>query len=254
MLLDRLLADASEVLGELTIDQSPCAAEASGMLSDAAGCCTLSGAGCWLRKLGLPNELAPLGIPGRGGMPLNPGSPAVALLFDGSPCLLLLRVNFAPGGSGTPGGRASFGEVATAARLLVLLPNVLGKFAGAGGALVFALVVSTGGVAARLNIPRRTPAEQRANAHKMGGLKMPDFERAIFFMMFPRVPAERSTTKVRIVIGNVFGCARGVQNQGSAVPDFDLTREISALLTKPSTFTSSRKFALVTALPDCDLV
>jgi hypothetical protein len=68
---------------------------------------------------------------------------------------------------------------------LALLPNVLGKFAGSGGTLVLARVVSTGfrlgelsrserGVAARLNIARRTPTEQRANAHKMRGLKKAD--------------------------------------------------------------------------------
>jgi hypothetical protein len=68
---------------------------------------------------------------------------------------------------------------------LALLPDVLRKFAGSGSKLVWARVVSTGfrlgelssserGVAARLNMPRRTPTEQRANAHKMRGLKMPD--------------------------------------------------------------------------------
>jgi hypothetical protein len=48
------------------------------------------------------------------------------------------------------------------------------RFAGAGGTLVLARIVSTGGVAARLNITRRTPAEQRANAHNKRRLKMPD--------------------------------------------------------------------------------
>ena len=53
------------VLGELTIDQPLCAAaEASGMLSDAAGCGTLGGAGCWLANPGFPSELAPLALPG----------------------------------------------------------------------------------------------------------------------------------------------------------------------------------------------
>src|SRR5205807_6557154 len=41
---------------------------------------------------------------------------------------------------------------------------------------------------------------------------------------------------------------------GSAVPDLLFTRPMSALSKNPSTLRSSRKFALVTGLPDCDLV
>ena len=41
---------------------------------------------------------------------------------------------------------------------------------------------------------------------------------------------------------------------GSAVPDFDLTAETSVALMLPLTITSSRKFAPVTACPDCPLV
>ena len=41
---------------------------------------------------------------------------------------------------------------------------------------------------------------------------------------------------------------------GKAVPDFDLTSEVSELLMAPFTVTSSRKFELVTVCPDCDLV
>ena len=41
---------------------------------------------------------------------------------------------------------------------------------------------------------------------------------------------------------------------GSAVPDFAFTREMSALLRKPSTFTSSRKFDNPTEFPDWALV
>src|SRR4029077_6027958 len=149
-------------LGALTIDQSPlCAPEASGMLSGAAGCRTFSGAGCWLPNPGFPSGLAPLAVPGRSGIPANPGNPAVGLLLEGSPCLL--RENWAPGGSGTPGGRR-----------LALLPNVLGTpkafasgdFAGSGGTLVLARVVSTGGIAPRLSIARSAPTEQRVKASK----------------------------------------------------------------------------------------
>jgi len=149
-------------LGELTIDQSPlCAPEASGMLSGAAGCRTFSGAGCWLPNPGFPSGLAPLAVPGRSGIPANPGNPAVGLLLEGSPCLL--RENWAPGGSGTPGGRR-----------LALLPNVLGKFAGSGGTLVLARVVSTGGVAPRLSIATSAPTEQRVKASKTRRLKEAD--------------------------------------------------------------------------------
>jgi hypothetical protein len=56
---------------------------------------------------------------------------------------------------------------------LALLPNVLGKFAGSGGKLVWARVVSIGGVAARLNMARRTPTEQSAKATRARGLKRP---------------------------------------------------------------------------------
>jgi len=41
----------------------------------------------------------------------------------------------------------------------------------------------------------------------------------------------------------------GALHHGSAVPDFDLTSEISALLRKPSALTSSRKLELVRAAP-----
>src|SRR5437868_1948216 len=41
---------------------------------------------------------------------------------------------------------------------------------------------------------------------------------------------------------------------GRAVPDLDFTRETSIASIKPSTFTSSRKFAVVTAFPDWDFV
>src|SRR5260370_28516242 len=123
--LRRLVSSVGVTLGELTIDQSICAAEASGMLSDAAGCCMLSGAGCWLANTGFARELAPLAVPGflprgasspasgseispsrregRSGKPLNPGNPVLGLLLKGSLCLLL-RENLASWGIGTPGG------------------------------------------------------------------------------------------------------------------------------------------------------
>jgi hypothetical protein len=41
---------------------------------------------------------------------------------------------------------------------------------------------------------------------------------------------------------------------GNAVPDLLFTSEASTASMNPSTFTSSRKFAFVTGLPDCDLV
>src|SRR5438067_322640 len=41
---------------------------------------------------------------------------------------------------------------------------------------------------------------------------------------------------------------------GKAVPDFDFTNEMSALLIEPSAVTSSRKLELSTTWPDCDLV
>src|SRR5256885_873130 len=41
---------------------------------------------------------------------------------------------------------------------------------------------------------------------------------------------------------------------GSAVPDLLFTSEASTASMNPSTLASSRKFELVTALPDCDLV
>ena len=41
---------------------------------------------------------------------------------------------------------------------------------------------------------------------------------------------------------------------GSAVPERDLTNEMSALSMNPSALTSSRKFELPTACPDSDLV
>jgi hypothetical protein len=57
---------------------------------------------------------------------------------------------------------------------LVLLSDALRKFAGSGGMLVLARGTSAGVVAARLNIAKRVPTEQRANAHKTRGLKRPD--------------------------------------------------------------------------------
>src|SRR5690242_12231746 len=41
---------------------------------------------------------------------------------------------------------------------------------------------------------------------------------------------------------------------GRAVPDFDFTREMSALFRKPSAFRSSRKLVPSTLCPDCDFV
>jgi hypothetical protein len=57
---------------------------------------------------------------------------------------------------------------------------MLRKFRESGGTLVLACVVSTGGVAARLNIARSEPTEQRVKASKTRGLKMPDREAAFF--------------------------------------------------------------------------
>ena len=57
---------------------------------------------------------------------------------------------------------------------MALLPDVLRKLAGSGDKLVFARGASAGGVAARLNMPRRTPTEQRTKATKARGLKIPD--------------------------------------------------------------------------------
>jgi hypothetical protein len=65
---------------------------------------------------------------------------------------------------------------------LALLPDVLRKFAGSGGTPVLAGAVSTGSVAARLNMARRTPAEQRAKASKTRGLKIPASEVEFFCM------------------------------------------------------------------------
>src|SRR5205085_6905902 len=49
------------------------------------------------------------------------------------------------------------------------------------------------------------------------------------------------------------GAAAG-DDVGSAVPDFDFARAMSALSMNPSLFKSSRKLELLTALPDCDFV
>src|SRR5439155_16461616 len=125
------------------IDQSLCASAASGMVPDAAGCCMLCGADCWLADTGPPNELVRISVPGRSAIPANPGNPPVGLLLEEPPGILL-RENSAPGGSGTPDGRR-----------FALLPDALRKFAGSGGTMLLARVISTGGVAARLNMPRR---------------------------------------------------------------------------------------------------
>lgn len=63
------------------------------------------------------------------------------------------------------------------------MPNVLGKFAGTAGMLETARVVSTGGVAAKLNMPIRTPHEQSAKATTTRKRKKPDLEARFFFMM-----------------------------------------------------------------------
>src|SRR5947209_6741429 len=88
--------------GEGTIDQSFCAAEASGMLP-APKAFGVSTAGCTRTGIGCVGELAE-GVSGRNGMPVNPRGRIAGLLAEktsGS----LFRENSAPGGSGTPGGR-----------------------------------------------------------------------------------------------------------------------------------------------------
>ncbi len=158
---------AARTLDELTIDQPPAAPEASGMLSDAAGCGMLSGAGCWLANPRFASESASLAVPGflpgrasspegRSGIPATPGEPAVGLLLEGSPCPL--GENSAPGGSGTPGGR-------------FFVPARLPKVFASGAASSTEFAVGADGAAARLNMARRTPHEQSAKAAMARGLK-----------------------------------------------------------------------------------
>jgi hypothetical protein len=91
-------------------------------------------------------------------------------------------------------------------------------------------------------IEKSAPAAQRAKANKKRTLPdgRSDLSRAIAVL---KLIIEYAPTK---------RCRIGFH--GSAVPDLDFTSEMSALLMKPSVFTSSRKLALVTAFPDCDLV
>ena len=65
---------------------------------------------------------------------------------------------------------------------MALLPNALGKLADPGVTLVLATVVSTGGVAAKLNITRNAPPEQSANAPKVRGCKRPHCEAEEFIV------------------------------------------------------------------------
>src|ERR1041385_5848503 len=62
------------------------------------------------------------------------------------------------------------------------------------------------------------------------------------------------TISARRVILGVVSVDAVYGDVGSAVPDFDLTNPMSALLRKPSVFTSSRALVLVTTVPDCALV
>jgi hypothetical protein len=78
---------------------------------------------------------------------------------------------------------------------LALLPIVLRKFAGSGGTLVLARGASTGVVAARLNIAKRTPTEQRAKASKTRALKKPDCESGFFLMLVFRLDCLRRPLK-----------------------------------------------------------
>jgi hypothetical protein len=61
---------------------------------------------------------------------------------------------------------------------------MLRKFAGSGGTLVSSRVVSTGGVPARPNTPRRTPSEQSPKPRRRRGVKIPDWEmeRLVFIL------------------------------------------------------------------------
>ena len=123
----------------------------------------LGGADGWLANAGFPSELAPPAIPGRSDIPANPGNPAAGFVPKGSPCRLSLAENWAPGGSGTPGGRR-----------LALLPDVLRTFTRSGGPLALIRIVSAGGVAAKLNMPSRTPDEQSVKAASTRGFKKAD--------------------------------------------------------------------------------
>ena len=130
------------------MDQSLAAAEASGMLSDAAGCGTLSGAGCWL-----PEE----GARRAGRADCSPYRAEAAHLEEGR---LLRRQTQSPTWSGRNkvGGAVVF--------LLATCGLFQLGFRQAQG--------SERGFAARLNTPRKTPNEQSAKATKTRGLKMPD--------------------------------------------------------------------------------
>src|SRR5437660_4549957 len=138
---ERTLFVALLALGEGTIVQPPAAAGACGVLGKSAVGPLLEGSPCWLTENGAPR---------------------------GSRGLLVM-----PDGSGTPGGRPLASEANPVASW-----SVRNK---AGGAVVFRpatsavlrlgeLSNSERGVAARLNIARRAPAEQRANAHNIRGL------------------------------------------------------------------------------------
>jgi hypothetical protein len=132
----------------------------------------------------------------------------------------------------------------------------------------FALVA---GLAAKPRTAIKTPTEQRTKAPMTRGLKRPDWELGFFCTGFfvccrcvfdsrpatdrisgaknngaPQVVSVRRLQPAQITLS--FFYFKG--GYGSAVPDFDLTNEISALLRNPSVLTSSRKLALVTALPD----
>jgi hypothetical protein len=97
---------------------------------------------------------------------------------------------------------------------LALLSDALRKFAGSGGTLVLARVVSTGfrlgelssserGVAARLNMPRTIPNEQRAKPSKTRGLKMPDLEAELFRMAVFRLFLRKRSQRLLANNGNI---------------------------------------------------
>src|SRR2546422_3897342 len=141
--LERTLFCALLALGEGTIDQPPVAAGARGVLGKPAVGPLLRGSPCWLTENGAPR---------------------------GSRGLLAM-----PDGSGTPGGRA-----------LASGANPVASWPGrnkAGGAVVFRPATSAGGVAARLNMPKRTPHEQSAKATRTRGLKKPDWELGFFILL-----------------------------------------------------------------------
>ena len=82
----------------------------------------LGGAGCWLANIGLWIAIPGKRPSGSAGLP---------------PCTLLFRMNWAPGGSATPGGK-----------LLELLANEVGKLCGVGdrfveGVFVAGVIAST---------------------------------------------------------------------------------------------------------------